>query len=210
MYRFDAYFFDFDGTIGDTEVDIRAAWLSAISELGLPDNHFDSVFRVGPPIQDTAKLLFPDLPEDHSIVLQNKYKYYYDDGNDYRALPYPGVIEALRQLHDAGKKVYIVTNKRYKPLFKLIKKFQLDFCDGIFSPDIIDPDNHLKKPELLAVALKVAATIPERSLMIGDTDLDGAAAYANNIPFCGVTWGYGSRMLLVGADFIIDDPSKLP
>ena len=127
MYRFDAYFFDFDGTIGDTEVDIRAAWLSAISELGLPDNHFDSVFRVGPPIQDTAKLLFPDLPEDHSIVLQNKYKYYYDDGNDYRALPYPGVIEALRQLHDAGKKVYIVTNKRYKPLSKLIKKFQLDF-----------------------------------------------------------------------------------
>ncbi|MBE6356801.1 MAG: HAD family hydrolase [Lentisphaerae bacterium] len=211
MDHFDTYFFDFDGTIGDTEIDIRSAWLSAISELGLPNDHYDSKFRVGPPIQDTAKMLYPDLSAEDLLVLQNKYKFYYDDCDVYRAVPYPGIIEAMRALHRSGKKIYIVTYKRYKPLEKLVKQFGLEFCNGIFAPDIIDKNNHLRKPELLALALQVSVTAPENALMVGDTVLDATAAKACGVPFCAVTWGYGSRGSLesIGADFIIDHPSEL-
>ena len=68
--RFDLFCFDFDGTIGDTEPDIRNAWLSAIAELGWKADGFDSVFRVGPPIQHTAKMLFPDKSEADLELIQ--------------------------------------------------------------------------------------------------------------------------------------------
>ena len=64
MSRFEAIFFDFDGTVADTEPDIRGAWLAAIAELGLTCEHFSKVFRVGPSLPETAAMLFPDADEE--------------------------------------------------------------------------------------------------------------------------------------------------
>ena len=45
--RFEVFCFDFDGTIGDTEPDIRNAWLKALDKLNWTADNFDEVFRVG-------------------------------------------------------------------------------------------------------------------------------------------------------------------
>ena len=212
MSSFDAFFFDFDGTLGDTEPDIRHSWLSAIRELGLPEDNYDRIFRVGPQIQETAAMLFPELSAERSIDLQNSYKHFYDDALCYQASPYPGVGEMLTALYQSGKLIYVVTNKRYKPLYKLMEKFNFfRCCHGIFSPDIVDCENHLKKPDLLKLAIRISGVSPEKALMVGDTELDIAAGKANNAGTCAVTWGYASRECLQQSkpDIIIDSPDEL-
>lgn len=208
-----AYFFDFDGTLSDTGPDIRLGWLSAIRQLGLPEDNFNNVFRVGPPIQETAAMLFPDLSPAELKNLLETYKHFYDDAPSYSALPYPGITNMLEKLNKDGKQIYIVTNKRYKPLWRLMEKFDFfRYCHGIYSPDLLDKNNHIKKPDLLALAVKISGTTADQALMVGDTELDIFAGKANDVLTCAVTWGYGSEELLCSAkpDFIIDDPAQLP
>ena len=210
---FDAYFFDFDGTIGETGPDIRGAWLSAIRKLGLPVGDFDAVFRVGPSIQETSRMLYPDMTPEERKILENTYKSFYDEADNYRALPYPGMMTALEQLHRADRKIYIVTNKRIKPLAKLVQLFGLtSLCHGIFAPDTVDPENHWKKSPLLALAVRISGISPGRCLMVGDTEIDITCGKECGINTCGVSWGYGDMALLKssGPDFLISDPSQLP
>lgn len=211
--EFDAYFFDFDGTLGATEPDIRAAWLAAIRQLGLPEEEFAARFRVGPPISETSRMLFPDLPPRRRELLLTTYKSFYDDSDRYRAVPYPGVKDMLKRVCDAGKKCYVVTNKRVKPLKKLMDLFAFTpLCHGIYPPDLLDRVNHLKKDALLALALSVSGVAPERALMVGDTELDVGCGKACGTKTCGVTWGYGEMRLLKNSapDFLISDPADLP
>ncbi len=208
-----AYFFDFDGTIGETGADIREAWQRSIRLFGLPQEPFDRHFRIGPTPLESLAVLYPDMPEADRNRFFEIYKSFYDDAEDYQALPYAGITGMLQNLHNTGKKVYIVTNKRYKPLRKLLYKFgHSDLIDGIFSPDIIDPVNHLKKSDSLALALRIAATSAEDSIMVGDTDIDVNVGKVNHIATCAVTWGYGTRESLINAspDHLIDFPDDLP
>ena len=208
-----AYFFDFDGTIGETGADIRAAWLKAIRHFDLPQEPFDRSFQIGPTPLESLAMLYPEMSEADRNNFFEVYKSFYDDAEDYQALPYAGVTGMLQKRHDAGKKVYVVTNKRYKPLRKLLYKFGCaDFVDGIFSPDIIDPVNHLKKSDSLALALHIAAVDAKDSLMVGDTDIDINVGKINHTATCAVTWGYGSLKSLVNAcpDHLIESPADLP
>ena len=59
----DVCFFDFDGTLGDTRNGICNAWKQTIAELGVECPDFDRLFRVGPPVDMMAKLLFPEASE---------------------------------------------------------------------------------------------------------------------------------------------------
>ncbi len=209
---FSAVFFDFDGTLGDTDPDIRRAWKNAIFELGLICPDFDRVFRVGPSLPDTAKMLFHDLDEEKRLLLQNTYKHFYDDAQEYSALPYPGIIDVLTRLHASGAKFYVVTNKRIKPTLKLMNKFQItQICSGMFTPDIISTDIHLSKSDLLELALKISGAEPQKSLMVGDTELDIEAGKNNNLKTCAVSWGYGRPEVVAGsgADFFIDSAGEL-
>ena len=213
MYSYNAYFFDFDGTIGETGADIRESWSAVIQKLDLPREHFENHFQIGPTPMEFLNELFPDMPTTEKKYIFEAYKSFYDDRPDYQALPYPGITDMLQQLHDAGKKVYIVTNKRYKPLSKLISQFgYTNLVDGLFSPDISDPENHLKKTDLLALALRISGIPADESLMIGDTGIDIAVGKANHTATCAVTWGYGSRESLVDSapDHLIESPAELP
>lgn len=210
--NFTAIFFDFDGTLGDTDPDIRQAWLRAMDELNLHCPEFERIFRVGPSLPETAKMLFPELPEEQRLLLQNTYKHFYDDAQTYSALPYPGIIDVLHRFHENGTKIYVVTNKRVKPTLKLIKKFQItDVCSGIFTPDIITAATHLSKSELLALALKISASEPQQTLMVGDTELDIEAGKNNHTKTCAVTWGYGRKDFVAraNADFTVDSAEQL-
>ena len=189
--KIDALFFDFDGTLGDTAPEIRGSWQKAIAKLGLECPDFDRIFRVGPSLQETSKMLFPEAPLELRETLQNTYRSFYDDSDLNTTRPYPWVEAVLQEFISRGKRLYIVTNKRFIPTMKLMKNFDFNkYFSGIFVPDLI-PDHRLTKNELLALAVRTAAISPERALMIGDTELDIMAAKYANTNSCAVTWGYG-------------------
>lgn len=210
--RFEVFCFDFDGTIGDTEPDIRNAWLQALNKLNWKAENFDKVFRVGPPLQVTARALFPDKSVEELELLQNTYKHFYDDCDNHIAQPYAGMIPLLHKLNKLNKRIYIVTNKRGKILLKMMRRFGLlEICHGMFFPDIADKENHIFKNDLLAMAIRCCGFPAEKVLMIGDTTLDIQAAQVNNCASAAVTWGYSSKdeLLSVHPDYIFANAEEI-
>ena len=212
MSAFTGIFFDLDGTLGATGDDIRNAWLTAIARLGLRCERFDAVFRIGPSVPETASLLFPDQPEAVRKLAAETYKQIYDNADSYTALPYPGVVAAVRELSRRSK-IYVVTNKRLKPTLKLLNKFGLTpVCSGILTPDVISVSYQLGKSDMVALALRLSgAEAPSSVLMVGDTEIDIEAGKRCGVTTCGVTWGYGdlSKLQAADPDHLIERPKEL-
>ena len=55
------WFFDLDGTLADTDPDIRAAWKAALRDLAVECPNFDRDFVAGPTIEEMARRLLPDV-----------------------------------------------------------------------------------------------------------------------------------------------------
>ena len=48
------WFFDLDGTLADTDPDIRASWKAAMADIGLVCPNFDRDFVAGPTLEEMA------------------------------------------------------------------------------------------------------------------------------------------------------------
>jgi phosphoglycolate phosphatase len=190
------WFFDLDGTLADTDSDIRLAWKAAIDDLLLSCPEFDSKFVAGPPIDEMAKILFPDIytPELADKIRANFARHYDNDGFP-TTKEYPGVLDVVRSLKNAGAKVYIATNKRYEGAMKMASKFGWDrVFDGIFAGDMYHDDpsvGKMKKDALLKFLLVKLGVSGDDCVMVGDTCNDFDAAKANFMESVGVKWGYG-------------------
>ena len=57
-------FFDLDGTLADTDGDIRLAGKAAMADMKLECPRFDELFVAGPTIETMAKMLFGDAYTD--------------------------------------------------------------------------------------------------------------------------------------------------
>ena len=194
------WFFDFDGTLARTGEDIVLAWKKTISDMGLSCPHFDEVFRIGPTLEKMAYELFDNATPELVAELTERFKPNYDESGFPNTVPYPGIPETLKALKDAGKRIYIVTNKRHAATRKIVKALGWDaLFDGVWSFDSI-PDVKYKKPDLLARLLSELGVAPSDAVMVGDTKGDIDAGKANGVYTIGVTWGYGSRKELAEAD----------
>jgi HAD superfamily hydrolase (TIGR01509 family) len=91
-------------------------------------------------------------------------------------LPYPDTEPTLRTLHDAGLKVGVVSNIGFdiRPHFaawglkRLVDVFVLSYEVGRCKPD----------PAIFLSACAALGTVPERTLMVGDTPADAGAVKA--------------------------------
>ena len=203
------WFFDLDGTLARTGEDIVLAWKGAIAALGLDAPRFDEVFSIGPTLEKVVHDLFPDIASPELVAkLLEKFKPFYDESGFPNTVPYPGVPEMLAALKESGSRLYIVTNKRHAPTQGIAAKFGWDsLFDGIWSYDTLGVK--YSKPELLGELLRMLSVDPSDAAMVGDTAGDVAAGKANGVFTVGVTWGYGSRDELAGADAIFDSAGDI-
>jgi phosphoglycolate phosphatase len=97
----------------------------------------------------------------------------------------PGVLEQLSGI--SGLKLGVCTSKRVDFAERILKLFDLwhlfAFVDG--------GDVGIQKWQQLQ-ALKEGGVVSLKSLMIGDRNVDLAAAHRNGLSAAGVLWGYGS------------------
>lgn len=194
-------FFDLDGTLADTDRDIREAWKAAIADAGMRCADFDEKFVAGPPFDEMAKMLFPN---EYTPELGERFKrsfaHHYDGDGFPNTFEYPGIAEELKALKRMGKRMYIVTNKRYIGAMAMARHFGWDkIFDGLYAGDMY-PEGKLRKPALLRRVIGELKAEPSESVLIGDTLLDFEAARENGIESIGVTWGYGKREELDHAD----------
>ena len=205
------WFFDLDGTLADTDRDIREAWKAALRDLGLDCPRFDEVFVAGPPIDEMTRRLFPDrftpaLADD----VRRLFASHYDSDGFPNTYEYPGVLDEVRAVAAAGATAAIVTNKRHAGATAMARRFGWNgvFAGGVWSGDMF-PGRKLAKTELLAVVMQRLGAAPGESVMVGDTASDFEAARANGVFSVGVEWGYGRPDELAEADVTVSAPCEL-
>ena len=136
------WFFDLDGTLADTDRDIREAWKATLADLGLECPRFDELFVAGPPIEDMAKALFPEIYTDAlCAAIRKGFGEHYDNDGFPNTVEYPGIVDRVRALKAAGATVVVATNKRYVGAVLIARKFGWErVFDGIYAGDMFKDD----------------------------------------------------------------------
>lgn len=215
-------FFDLDGTLADTDADIRSAWKAAIADLGLECPRFDELFVAGPPFDESVRILFPDIATPAlADGIRRSFALHYDNDGFPLTKEYPGVMDEVRRLKASGCVVAIVTNKRYAGAAAMVRHFGWDgVFDGVYAGDMFlspgaderfvragveIPHRRMRKPELLSLVMRLYGASAGDSVMIGDTAGDFEAAAANGVESIGVCWGYGTDEELSAAGALCRD-----
>jgi phosphoglycolate phosphatase len=208
--KHDLLVFDLDGTLVDSQRDLTAsvnatrAWM----DLGpLPAEIVARYVGNGAPV--LVQRALPDASEEErSRALKYFLDYYREHMLDSTRL-YPGVREALDQLHDAGIPLAVLTNKPIRFTLQMLEGLKLDLhffrvYGGNSFPE--------KKPHPMGLeALIAEARVDrDRTVMVGDSAVDVQTARNAGTRACGVRWGFQPETFIgTPPDYVIDDMREL-
>ena len=172
--------FDFDNTLVHSRIDflgIRADLLELRRGLGLPDADEDALRRlpIGQ-IIDVGEAQDPRYgPEAWRIVLA------YEAAGMLAATIEPGAGESLAALRRAGYRLAVLTNNARLATLAALDTFALRASFDL----VLTRDEVPMKPDPTGILRARAELAPDgvRSVMVGDSWLDGAAALAAGVPF---------------------------
>jgi pyrophosphatase PpaX len=163
-----AVFFDYDGTLVDTNnLIIQSYKYTYKKNLGIDMEEKDIVKNFGIPLLTILK----QQAEDKFEELHSSYNYYYESKHNEMVKVFDGVYETLKGLHDIGIMTGIVSSKKKLWLERGIKFFQFE---GLFDVVIGYEDTKKNKPnpEPIIRACEAIGIQPEEALMVGDSNFD--------------------------------------
>jgi len=214
-----AVLFDLDGTLLDTAADIALALNRAVAEFGwapVAERDVRTMIGRGAPmlIRRLADAQHRTLDEAAHAALTGRFQYHYgelQDSGHATAKPFAGAREALQELHDAGLRLAVVTNKQHRFAVSLMQR--LGF--GGWLDCIVGGDSCARRkpdPEPLLFACESLRIPAAQALMVGDSINDVQAARAAGIPVVCVPYGYneGEDPRSLPCDAMIESLSLLP
>ena len=190
-----AVMIDLDGTLLDTAGDLAAAANMMLRELGRTELPLETIQSyIGKGIQKLVKRsLTGSLDDEPDAELFDRAMPIYE--RDYaktlciNTRPYPGVIEGLNALREAGFRLACITNKAEAFTLPLLRATGLlDYFDIVLSGDSLPK----KKPDPMPLlhACKHFGILPHEMLLIGDSLNDAEAARAAGCHVFCVPYGY--------------------
>ncbi len=220
---------DLDGTMVDTLGDFEVALNRMLADLDLPPVTRALVERtVGkgsehlirsvlshqlalPEVKGLANVCDARNVENLYEAAWQRYQHHYLAINGEFAAVYPGVVDGLAWMRDAGLQLACLTNKPLsfaKPLLEakgLLHYFAHVFGGDSFERKKPDPLPLLKTCEAMGVS-------PVQALMVGDSSNDAQAARAAGCPVVLVRYGYnhGTPVDGVDADAHVDALVDIP
>jgi phosphoglycolate phosphatase len=218
--RWDAIFFDLDGTLVQTSPEIADAVNDTLRHFGWPQASQAQVDRwIG---HGTRELLIQALAQatgqsDEAVrqgpVLRDAlplFDQHYQARCGTRSRLYPHVRETLAALHARGCKLAVVTNKEGRYTDTVLKVHQLtDQFDLIVSGDSFPQ----KKPQPVGVehGLRLWQVPVDKALFVGDSSIDAATARNAGIAVWLLPYGYnmGQPVQACQPDRVIADFSEL-
>jgi phosphoglycolate phosphatase len=227
QFEVDAVMLDLDGTLVDTLDDFVLALNAMLADLPPPyrqhrverssvvrilgkgsENLITSVLKQV--VAQGAAGAQDDPPDALYQQAWHSYQRHYLAHNGQHAHVYPGVVAALEQLQDDGLKLACLTNKPIAFTLPLLKAKRLDrFFQQVFGGDSFER----KKPDPLPLlkTCQALGSVPQRTLMIGDSSNDALAARAAGCPVLLVSYGYnhGEPIHAVDADAVVDSLQSL-
>ena len=211
---FDAAIVDLDGTMIDTVGDFDVALARALADLGWPAVGRAFIERtVGKGSEHLISCALAEAGAPASLYERAwaRYQHHYLAINGQHSAVYAGVVEGLQALRASGLRLACLTNKPGNFARPLLALKGLDgFFEHCFGGDAFVR----KKPDPLPLleTCKALRSEPARTLMVGDSSNDAAAARAAGCPVVLVSYGYnhGEPVAAVGADAVIDRLDQLP
>ncbi len=211
---FEAAIVDLDGTMIDTAGDFEAALTLTLADLGhapVSPAFIRRTIGKGSEHLIAQVLAQTGAPAALYALAYDRYQHHYGLINGRHSAVYPGVVEGLQALQAAGCKLACLTNKPTVMARPLLAQKGLDrFFAHTFGGDAFAR----KKPDALPLleTCKALGSTPARTLMVGDSSNDAAAARAAGCPVVLVSYGYnhGEPVSAVDADAVVDRIDQLP
>jgi phosphoglycolate phosphatase len=191
---------DLDGTLLDTIPDLAAAANAMMRELGRPEFPLETVATfVGRGIPKLVARCLPDLDDSGVEAAQIIFRKHYVIENGRCSTVFPGVLDGLQAMRDAGLRLAVITNKAAAFTEPLLAATRLaPWFEFAVSGDTLA---HKKPhPAQLLHACERMGTRPEENLHIGDSHHDAVAARAAGCPVYIVPYGYNEGMDVQGID----------
>jgi len=206
----DLLVFDLDGTLVDSQRDLTGSVNATRAWMGLGPLPPENVSRyVGNGAPVLIQRALPDAgQEDWTRGLKYFLEYYREHMLDSTRL-YPGVREALDQLHAAEVPLAVLTNKPIRFTLQMLEGLGIDLhffrvYGGNSFPE--------KKPHPMALEalIEEARSARDRTVMVGDSAVDIETARNAGVRACGVRWGFQPETFAASPpDFLIDDLREL-
>ncbi len=202
-------FFDLDGTITNSAPGITNAIIYARKKWGMePGTNADYLKFIGPPMPRSYEEFWGFSHEDAVRFLAD-YREYFAERGLFENEVYPGVIELLDALKNAGKRMYVATTKPTGFSERIAEHFGFAQYFDMVSGSSLTADN--TKYDVIENARKACGADMSDAVMIGDKAHDVEGAHKHGIPCVGVTWGFAAPSELedAGADYIVNTAEEL-
>lgn len=209
--RYDTVIFDLDGTLLNTLDDLAVSVNFAMESCGFPVRTLDEIrCFVGNGINILIRRAVPEGTQEEDIDKAFElFKQHYGNNCVVKTRPYDGIMDLLERLSEVRIKMAIVSNKVDFAVKELNNRFFKDYI----SVAVGECENVRRKPAPDSVnkALEQLGSVREKSLYVGDSDVDIATAENSGMDCISVSWGFRDRKYLKekGASVIVDAPEKL-
>jgi len=204
-------FLDLDGTLTDPAPGISACFLHSARALGHGELDEAAVRRfIGPPLREAFAEILGTRDAAHIEEAVRIYRERFSTIGLFENALYPGVLDALSKLREAGHSLSLVTSKAAVYAERIVDHFGLrQHVPRVYGAEL--SGERSTKAELIAHALFGEGLAPAQACMIGDREHDVRGAKVHALAAIGVTWGYGSRAELeaAGADQVVDTLDEL-
>ena len=206
--------FDLDGTLLNTIGDLADAVDYVMRSRNLPE-HTNAEYRqmVGGGIKRLVERALPEeLSKNEQYVEEcvTQFRRYYVDNIDRHTIPYEGIPELLRTLHNEGVMLAVASNKFQHGTDRLVAKFfgDIEFIaiEGNREGAPLKPD-----PAIIHNILCKAGVEQCDAVMVGDSGIDIRTAAAANIDSIGVSWGFrfAEELYDAGAKIVVTTSEEL-
>lgn len=198
--------FDLDGTLWDSTVPVVDAWNMVIEKETGDSGKIttsDMKAEMGKTMNRIADDLFGYIPEGDRYELAHKceeyeVKYIRERGG----MLYPGVIDTLEKLLEAGEKMAVVSNCQEGYVAAFIESMHMEkyFCD-------YEEWGRTGLSKAGNIRLVMERNGEEKGVYIGDIQNDADAAHEAGVPCINAAYGFGN---ITDAEADIESFDELP
>ena len=187
--------FDLDGTLVDTAPDLMGAHNHVMKKFGYPQKSLNDIKHIaGRGAWIMMQRTFRDEIKDEKLKKEmvKEFINYYAKNIDRGSKPIKGVVKFLDWAKSKKILMAVCTNKQERLAVDLLKKINLsqyfEYIAGCDTFDFNKPD-----PRHLTNVIDIIGGDINKSIMIGDSEVDSQSAYNAKIPFILVEEGYTEK-----------------
>ena len=183
--------FDLDGTLADSFPGISRSINQTLTTLGRQTVPAAQLRRfVGARLAAIFGTLLDSTDEALIDRACDVYRPLFDEVGILESRVFPGALEALSTLRDAGHSLQVVTVRSIESARLVVRHLGIDrYFDAVHGPD--RTQRARDKADLVRAALDLADADARDAVMIGDRADDNRAARAHGVLAVAAGWGYG-------------------